>query len=85
MREEVVGETVQQDGVLVQAAVAARAATIVDARGVHVGALRVRRHRRPTPITAVTSVLMMVEPVIEIFRSRTCALKVINGSHAMQY
>ena len=69
-----VGETVQQDGVLVQAAVAARAAAIVDARGVHVGALRVRRHRRPTPITAVTSVLMMVEPVKEIFRLRTCAL-----------
>ena len=41
VREEMVGETVQQDGVLVQAAVAARATAIVDARGVHVGALRV--------------------------------------------
>ena len=36
VREQMVGKTVQQDGVLVHAAVAA----VVDARGVHVGALR---------------------------------------------
>ena len=38
VREQMVGKTVQQDGVLVHAGVAA--AAVVDARGVHVGALR---------------------------------------------
>ena len=37
VREQMVGKTVQQDGVLVHAAIAA--AAVVDARGVHVGAL----------------------------------------------
>ena len=39
VREQMVGKTVQQDRVLVHASTVAAGATVVDARGVHVGAL----------------------------------------------
>ena len=60
VREQMVGKTVQQDGVLVHAATAA---AVVDARGHLVGALRVRRHCSTAPITTILVLMMMIRPV----------------------
>ena len=64
--EEVVWKTVQQDGVLVARAAAASAA-VVYARGVDVGALRVRRNGRAAPIIDTWEVLM-IRPVKRHFK-----------------
>ena len=57
VREQMVGKTVQQDGVLVHAATAA---AVVDARGHLVRALRVRRHCSTAPITTILVLMMMI-------------------------
>ena len=64
--EEMMGKTVQQYGVLVHATIASTAA-IVDAGGVDVGALRVRRNGRAAPIIDTWEVLM-IGPVKRDFK-----------------
>ena len=61
VREQMVGKTVQQYGVLVHAATAA---AVVDARRHFVGTLRVRRHCSTAPITTIlVLMMMMIRPV----------------------